>query len=302
MELPPAVRDLPSDEQGVWMATYNREHDKGGTEAECAQAAWGAVKAMRRNKMGTPKEKKDISVDMGRFQEDVVLESEATENPDIIKGAVFVQAGFNKARIRFYPEETLREAVPLLENVKQYADHSNGDRSVRDWWSTITEAWYDEDMKALRGNVAVHSPLLREVLGNTVARHAIGLSIDASGLQESAEVEGELANVVKQIERFHSVDWVTEAGAGGRVTESQGTDHQRGDSSESMPEEGQMDWDNITEGELRENRPDLITAISDRAVGPVKEQLAESNKLLAERILEGDQDLIKVSRERIRDQ
>jgi hypothetical protein len=95
------------------------------------------------------------------------------------------------------------------------------ERNLKDWVSTITESWYDNG-KAM-GKVAIHDAWLRERLHDPVARQHIGVSINTGGKLSIGKINGKDMQIVEKIVFSRqngpvSVDWVTEAGARGRVS------------------------------------------------------------------------------------
>jgi hypothetical protein len=173
-----------------------------------------------------------------------------------------IEAGTNPAKKRHYPESTIREAAPHFAGLKMYINHptktevkERPERDLRDWASTITESWYDGG-KAM-GKVAVHAGFLRELLSDSVARKHIGLSINTQGVSEDSVIDGQKMQVIKQIVvekgehgRKSSVDWVTEAGARGRVIEV--LESRRNDT---------MALETLQLSDLKADRPDLVETI-----------------------------------------
>lgn len=177
-----------------------------------------------------------------------------------------IEAGTNPAKKRHYPESTIREAAPHFAGLKMYINHptkteakERPERDLRDWASTVTESWYDGG-KAM-GKVAVHAGFLRELLADSVARKHIGLSINTQGVSEDSMIDGQKMQVVKQIVvekgengRKSSVDWVTEAGARGRVIEV--LESRRNDT---------MALETLQLSDLKTDRPDLVETIRTEA-------------------------------------
>lgn len=141
---------------------------------------------------------------------------------------VLIEKGTNPMKRRHYPESTIKEAAPNFAGLKMYINHPTSrqeqerpERDLKDWASTIVESWY-ESGKAM-AKVAIHDDWLRERLKDSVARQHIGLSINAGGQVSYGKINGQEMQIVEKIilEKQNgpaSVDWVTEAGARGRVS------------------------------------------------------------------------------------
>lgn len=135
---------------------------------------------------------------------------------------VVIEAGANFSKKRYYPKDTLREAAEIFSGLKMYIDHPTDqeeqvkpERSIREWVSTITESWYEDGM--VLGKVHIHSPWLLESMSDEVFCKEIGVSINAAGRMHIGEIDGHQMQIMDAITAAKSVDWVTEAGARGRV-------------------------------------------------------------------------------------
>lgn len=186
---------------------------------------------------------------------------------------VLIEAGTNPNKMRHYPESTIEKAAPLFSGLKMYINHqtrseesARPERDLRDWASTIQEAWYDGG-KAM-GKVFVHDSWLREVLSNEVARANIGVSINASGKMSVGNVSGKQMQIVEEIIVARSngpasVDWVTEAGARGRVSRLL---------KESTTKRGAtMELNEATFEDLKRENPSLVESITKEVVKNIAE-------------------------------
>lgn len=129
----------------------------------------------------------------------------------------------------YYPTETLEAAgaaQAFPAGTHMYLDHPTGteqserpERSVRDLTGVLAEAAY-WDGTALVGRAKVFGPY-KETLSEMAQAEAIGMSIRASAVIESGEVEGQRVPIVKEIcaDKRNSVDFVTHPGRGGKVLE-----------------------------------------------------------------------------------
>lgn len=193
--------------------------------------------------------------------------------------AILIEAGTNPHKKRHYPNKTIKESAQSFSGLKMYINHptraeeaSRPERDIRDWASTIVESWY-ADGKAM-AKIAVHDEWLRERMKDPVAREHIGLSINAGGRISYGKVQGQEMQIVEKIilERPNggsaSVDWVTEAGARGRVSrllkESNGREHK-------------MELHEAKFEDIQRENPALIKSIRESVVAEIKES-EESKK------------------------
>lgn len=136
---------------------------------------------------------------------------------------LLIKAGWGASG--YYPREVLeRDGAKIWPaGTQQYLDHptltesvERPERSVKDWASVIvTDPVWDEAEGGLAADVEVF-PQWQWLLNETYVKR-VGLSIRASGIAEHGEAEGREGPIVKQLTEGTSVDWVTRAGAGGKV-------------------------------------------------------------------------------------
>ena len=215
------------------------------------------------------KEAQDMDLEVSDFLD--LSDAKYNAKTSEFENVILIEAGTNMAKRRHYPESTIREAAAAFAGLKMYINHptkqeekDRPERDVRDWVSTVTESVYDSG-KA-RAKVAIHDPWLKERLADPVFKKNIGLSINAGGKISIGLVEGQEMQIVEQIipKRQNgpaSVDWVTEAGARGRV---------ENDLLESRREDMDMDFKTLTLEILKAARPDLVTAIAEGATAEFK--------------------------------
>lgn len=136
---------------------------------------------------------------------------------------LLIQAGWGSSG--YYSEALLRRDGPKTWPVgtRMHLDHQTEQESlerpegsVTDWASEIvtTPVW-DPTLKGLVAEVQVF-PQWRELLNEEFAPK-VGLSIRAFGKAEYGEAEGREGAIITSLDEGISVDWVTRAGAGGRV-------------------------------------------------------------------------------------
>jgi len=180
---------------------------------------------------------------------------------DTAKGEAVVtviRPGFNESKSRFYPAEMLRRDHGIFRGVKMFADHATRredserpEGSVNQWVATVKEVWAEAD-GTIKGRVAIIDSAFRQKL-TALAEHGLlsdmGTSIRAIGSGVKSTVQGVKTNLIERLKVGRSVDFVTMAGAGGRVEMLEGD------------ESATHDVDLIDEHRLRELRPDLIEII-----------------------------------------
>lgn len=142
---------------------------------------------------------------------------EANINTDTFRIQVIILKPGLSDNGTYYPVEVLRDAASIFAGVKCYADHpSDGEneRSVRDIVGEIIESWFDG--KFIRGEMVISRSA--EWLITMISEGIIGdLSIHALGKTKVTRIDGVLVREVISITKALSVDFVTQAAAGGRV-------------------------------------------------------------------------------------
>ncbi|MFA5322347.1 MAG: hypothetical protein WC373_06695 [Smithella sp.] len=122
----------------------------------------------------------------------------------------------------FYPKETLAKDANKFVGVKMYeTDHREDEKSTRTWVSTVKEIKGFTDDGAPIARVAVHDPGFAQRIRNLQAAGILDkmeCSILGSGkVRRNFEADGRKGNMVEALTSVSSVDWVTRAGAGGKV-------------------------------------------------------------------------------------
>lgn len=201
-----------------------------------------------------------------------------------------IRPGIGRGRGRhLYEADMLEKNAKNFEGWRMYVDHLSPEarkaagglpRSIRDLGGRITEAWWDpnvpEDKEKGFGQGAVvarakPTPFVRELIENDPEIMEASISATATGVKP-VDKDGKRVWMVEGIGPKGSVDWVTEAGAGGKVVsvmESvyEGEDHQP-----------YGVFDSYTDEELREalksEKPDLLASLLEVAE-PVEETPTE---------------------------
>ena len=135
-----------------------------------------------------------------------------------------IEPGLGNSRDKhLYEAEMLRRDAHVFEGVKMYAtDHKQNEKSVRTEVSQIIKCPVGfTETGAPIAEVGVFDPTFAETVRN---RESLGLlsglhcSILAKGkVKKAVEFDGQKVNRVEQITMAEAVDWVTQAGAGGRA-------------------------------------------------------------------------------------
>lgn len=124
----------------------------------------------------------------------------------------------------YYPQDMLEKHSNKFSGSKMYeTDHDNSNRSTANWVSTSTGHVGSTESGGIVHRVFVHDPGFAERMRNLKSAEMsekMECSILADGMVEKKEWEddeGRKGKRVASIESVTAVDWVTRAGAGGRV-------------------------------------------------------------------------------------
>jgi hypothetical protein len=130
---------------------------------------------------------------------------------------------------RYYSRQVLERAVSdrVFDDSKMYWNHSDplndgrrGHRDVRDYCATIRPGTACVTDRGLEAVCHAHSPDLRAMLADPVARKQIGISHDSFIRYRTRQIDGREMQAVETITKCNSVDWVPAGNARGRVVES----------------------------------------------------------------------------------
>jgi hypothetical protein len=159
---------------------------------------------------------------------------------------MFLAHGTTKTGVprRYYPKRVLEAAAAasIFDGAKMYINHVKPGRDVphrdlRDWAATIKSG----SVRCVEGNLEAvchaHLPEARAILDDPVAKLNVGLSHDSNIRVSKGRVNGADVHVVEAITHCHSVDFVPDGNAHGRVIEA--AQEQEMDMAELTPE--QMD-------------------------------------------------------------
>lgn len=226
--------------------------------------------------LGTPKEvKKKLSYES--FKESYEIDfAEAKISADEKKEVdiQIVEKGMSLNN-RFYKEEALREAAPLYEGSKVFADHNlaKGSRSVRDLIGYIKNPYYSEEGKGgLRGTLkAVDEKiwtLIKESINDGMSNF-IGLSHVVWGDGKAVTKGGKSYIEVNKILGVESVDIVMKPAAGGKFLKLV-----------ASLEGEEMDLAKLTKEEILADRPDIAEEFISDAIDKLerKREMDENEK------------------------
>lgn len=186
--------------------------------------------------------------------------------------------GDRKGSSAYYPKEALQEGVSLFkENTKIFLNHPSADdkfnqpeRRVQDIAGYLTEG-ATFDGKDLYAN-ATFLPQYQEMVKELAERGLIGMSIRAEG--EVSEASG--TKTLQRFTKVHSIDVVTEAGAGGGFVKL--LESEKVSASESGAE-SQKEKESLMEKEMIEALATLKTELA----ADFANQLAEAMKPFAKK-------------------
>ena len=198
---------------------------------------------------------------------------------------IVIRPGFNSSKDRYYPAETLKRDFGIFEGAKMYADHPSNseekdrpERSIRDWIGTLKNVTAQEDGTII-GTAAIVEPWMQEklaLLRDKGMLDQLGVSINAVGSASNGTIDGTKTKVIERFIRVRSVDFVTEAGAGGGVA-----------LYEAITD---TDIDLVDVEEFKSRRPDIVALIETEATAKIqsevkaKMELEQENKDLKEQV------------------
>lgn len=208
---------------GAWNGAYESCRKKGGDEKRCEAYAFRVANALlKQTEESAPPPSAPASTQ-------VIVEA-----IDLSEAVIDVEAQTVRQRIiragrsangRIYEPDVLRQAAPLFEGIKTFADHpltersERAERSVRHITGWLEQVTYTEDgLYALRHftrNQAGQDAwaLVRDIVEGRAPASLLGGSINAVGRARKLD-NGDW--LIESIEAVHSVDDVTTPAAGGQ--------------------------------------------------------------------------------------
>jgi len=183
----------------------------------------GELKMIISDEMTSENPATEMMVEMAEsFEQDTITIEEAEAGkPDLLYMDVqIIRPGWGNSRDNnFYSREMLQKHAQAFAGAKMY-ESEHGDKTTRDWVSTIQEIKGFTDDGAPIAHVAVHDPGFAQRIRNLKAAgllEKMECSILASGSAKPFELAGRKGRQVESITEVSSVDWVTRAGAGGKA-------------------------------------------------------------------------------------
>ena len=154
------------------------------------------------------------------------LEESAFDSERGVAKVTVIRPGFNTSKSRYYPAETLIRDFGIFEGAKMFINHpTNREENERPegdlsrWVATLRNVSAMADGIVV-GESYIHDNTWRSTMANLAEQgnlSQLGVSIRGIGDVSEATIEGiETVNVDRLVEG-RSVDYVTEAGAGGGV-------------------------------------------------------------------------------------
>ncbi|MBU2072791.1 MAG: hypothetical protein KKA68_21360, partial [Gammaproteobacteria bacterium] len=202
--------------------------------------------------------------------------TEATLTAKGVAKVIIIKPGFgNEADNHYYPVETLRRDYDVFEGVKMYADHQTEDEekkrpegSIKEWVASLKNVRYEEGL-GIVGDAVIIEPWLQQklaMLRDKGLLSEMGVSIRAAGIGSKAKVDGKEANVVERITNARSVDFVTEAGAGGGVLfyEADGKEY---------------DIDVVSFETFKLHRPDLVKMVESNIKNTMMQEVKQAMEI-----------------------
>lgn len=137
-----------------------------------------------------------------------------------------IRPGFNLSKQHYYPVESLKRDAHLFEGAKMYVNHQTPQEEYMrpegdlfNWAGVLKNVTVAED-GSLQGKAYIHHPQLRQILNNLRENgliNTMGVSIRAICQAAKRKIDNIETTVIDTIMEVLSVDFVTEAGAGGGI-------------------------------------------------------------------------------------
>jgi len=214
-----------------------------------------------------------------RFIESWLAEfAEAAEDKDPFTYTVrILKPGLTADERRYYPAEVIaRDGPRVFEGARTHENHatkqedqSRPEGDVRTWVGILSELFIDS-AGALCGQATIFDPAFHTKLAGMKAAgvlNKMALSIRALGECVKGMIGGKAVDIVERLVKARSVDFVTEANAGGCVLFDEA-----------------HDVDLLNEWALREARPDFVELVERKALKALSRQAkTEKARLVEER-------------------
>ena len=155
-----------------------------------------------------------------------ISESDSTGAGGNVATVTVIRPGFNLSKQRYYPPETLQRDARLFEGAKMYVNHPTAQEEflrpegdLFNWGGILKDVRVAED-GSVQGRAFIHHPQLRQLMSNLRENgfiNSVGVSIRAICQAAKKVIDDVETTVIESIMEVLSVDFVTEAGAGGGI-------------------------------------------------------------------------------------
>lgn len=192
----------------------------------------------------------------------------------------------------YYPASALQAAVAegKFDHLKMFMDHptavaerSQPERSVKDWFATTQTASWDSVRNEPRVDIRVFEQAVYDRFKS--APEQIAFSVLGGAIARPGSVGGKNGRIAESIQHLRSLDWVTEAGAGGGIAFAESAWNEEEDDM------ALKDITDLTEAQLREANPGLWAKLTGKPVevAAPATPAAEVVPAWAQAIIEGQQ-------------
>jgi hypothetical protein len=252
----------------------------------------GKTEAITRLKALYKSEKMDTPVESDGTLCGFVCNLEESASDGVYKIRI-IQPGFNKSGTRYYPADMLKSDFHVFEGAKMFSNHQTSrqekerpEGDLTDWVGMLKNVKPDAS-GALFGEAVAIDPRFKEKL-DTLKKHGLlgemGVSIRAAGIGSKRTVDGKQTNYIESLTKARSVDFVTYAGAGGRV-EAMESEQDFGEYQISSPKKENT----MTEAEIAKLQADLAAAnakvtASETEATSLKAKIAEAETTTAKSV------------------
>lgn len=213
-----------------------------------------------------------------------------------------IRPGVGRGKGRhLYEARMLQANAHKFTGWKMYVNHLSPEakramgglpRDVRDLGGRIVESWWDPTIPAVSGRFgqgavvgrAKPTPQIRELIENDPEIVEASISATATGVKPGSDDKGQRVWIVEGIEDKGSVDWVTEAGAGGRVVSLMEA-AMESDTDGTLALLASMS-DEEFRTYIQKERPEIVEALSQSPSGHTGDTEDEMTKLTPEMLAE----------------
>ena len=221
-------KGLTDKQAKTWAAVANSTlascQKDGGKDCEgrAIRAANSSVGESAPQKAVTIRESSFSDYSLAEIQIDEVAQGAGEKREMVV--TLLREGPGNKFHNNYYTRKALETTLSLVKSrPKQYFNHAkdvdNPERDIRDWASSIMEAWMDtsEPKAKLKGRVKVLDNWLWERA--KIAPGELAVSIEGRGSGDPKEIEGSIYNTIQEITHLNGINWVDYPGNAGMGVE-----------------------------------------------------------------------------------